>query len=344
MNWEEYKKAFIITAEKNGKSQEYISKCLLYAEKLFSQGLPVIFDIKHFAMLVGYETEYVYRMAFAQKYFYRHFAIKKRNGSERNIDEPLPDLKSIQHWILNEILYQIPISKYAKAFIKGNSIKDGARFHRKQLVVLTVDVKDFFPSVHLFAVRDVFLNAGYSIKLSTFLANICTLDGSLPQGAPTSRYISNIVMQEIDESFGGLALEHKWRYTRYADDITFSGDLNIGFLIAHIKKVLYRRGFQLNSEKTRVARKNTRQEVTGVVVNQHMQIPKHDRKCIRQQVYYIKKYGIESHLSATSETRKNYIPHLLGLIEHAVFINPKDKEMQEYKIFIKSLSKLDYIE
>ncbi len=344
MNWEDYKNSLITKAEKHKKKPEYISECLLYAEKLFSQNLPVIFDVKHFAMLVGYKVEYVYRMAFAQKKFYRHFTIEKRNGTERNIDEPLPDLKIIQRWILDEILFHIQISKYAKAFVKGASIKSGARFHRKQAVVLTVDIKDFFPSVHFFTVRDVFLNVGYSRRLSTFLANICTLNNSLPQGAPTSPYLSNIVMREIDETLGTLALEKKWRYTRYADDITFSGNLNVGFLMAYIEKVLRRKGFHLNSDKTRVARKNARQEVTGIVVNQHMQIAKQKRKDIRQQVYYIKKYGVESHLFATKETRKNYIPHLLGLIEHAIFINPEDKEMQECKEIIKSLCKSDYTE
>lgn len=338
MNWEEYQSSFILAAEQSGKTNAYIASCLIYAEKLFRQELPIIYDVRHFSMLVGYETEYICRMAFAQKYFYRSFSIKKRNGNDRNIDEPLPDLKAIQHWILNEILYKIPVSKYAKAFVKGSSIKDGARFHRKQVVVLNLDVKDFFPSISFFMVRDVFISVGYSANLSTFLANLCTLDGVLPQGAPTSPYISNIIMQGLDEELGALALNNKWRYTRYADDITFSGDLKIGYLIDYIERALYKRGFCLNSEKTRVARKNARQEVTGIVVNQYMQLPKYDRKHIRQQVYYIKKYGIESHLSFKNEQRKNYIPHLLGLIEHALFINPKDKEMQDYKEYIKSLS------
>ena len=337
MIWEEYKDEFIKKAESSRKSQEYIISCLTYAEKIFSQGFPVIFDVKHFSSLVGYKPAYVSSMAFGQKYHYRKFSIKKRNGSDRMICEPLPDLKNIQHWVLNEILNKVEISKYAKAFTKGNSIKDGARFHRKQPVVFTVDIRDFFPSIRFFPVRDIFMNIGYTDNFSTFLANICTLNGELPQGAPTSPSISNIVMRDVDEYLGALAIKNKWRYSRYADDITFSGALNIGVLYNCIEKTLNHKGFQLNDEKTRVARKNAKQEVTGIVVNQFMQIPKDDRKDIRQQVYYIRKFGIDSHLSHTHEQRKNYVLHLLGLIEHAIFVNPKDKEMLEYKEYIKSL-------
>jgi RNA-directed DNA polymerase len=125
------------------------------------------------------------------------------------------------------------------------------------------------------------------------------------------------------------------RYTRYADDLTFSGDFNPHFLINDISKMVFNEGFSINSEKTRVAKSNARQEVTGIIVNSHMQISKEKRKLIRQQVYYIKKFGLESHLERINENRANYLNHLLGQINFALFVNPKDKEMKEYFDLIK---------
>ena len=97
-----------------------------------------------------------------------------------------------------------------------------------------------------------------------------------------------------------------------------------------ILRIVYNEGFSINPEKTRVARSNARQEVTGIVVNSHMQISKEKRKQIRQQIYYIRKYGLESHLERIEENRANYLNHLLGQINFALFVNPKDEEMKEY--------------
>ena len=100
-----------------------------------------------------------------------------------------------------------------------------------------------------------------------------------------------------------------------------------------ILRIVYNEGFSINPEKTRVARSNARQEVTGIVVNSHMQISKEKRKQIRQQIYYIRKYGLESHLERIEENRAN---HLLGQINFALFVNPKDEEMKEYWFFVNS--------
>ena len=130
------------------------------------------------------------------------------------------------------------------------------------------------------------------------------------------------------------------RYTRYADDLTFSGNFDPHWLIKKVSGIVFSNGFQINKKKTRVARNNTRQEVTGIVVNSHMQIPKEKRRKIRQQVYYIKKYGLESHLSHIGETRAHYLNHLIGIINFALFVNPKDLEMKGYFNYIVEVMKL----
>ena len=131
-------------------------------------------------------------MAYAQEHFYRHFSIPKKNGSFRSIDEPLPDLKYVQTWILRNILEQCSVSEYAKAFVKGRTLKHNARFHRAQNVVVTMDIKDFFPSISIDEIVNIFENMGYFHDVSCFLAYLCCYNGTLPQGAPTSPYLSNM--------------------------------------------------------------------------------------------------------------------------------------------------------
>lgn len=337
MKWEIYATKLKELALKEGKTKEFIISCLDYAGALYKNNLPIIYDSYHLSRLLGYELEYIYSMSHAPHYYYRTFKIEKKNGGMRELSEPLPDLKCIQTWILREILCNIPISPYAKAYVPGRSIKDNARFHRKQPCLLTLDVCDFFGSIHFGSVRRAFIQMGYQKKLATVLANLCCLRGALPQGAPTSPYLSNIVMLDIDERLGAIARERNWRYTRYADDISFSGNIEIPFLFKNVRSILGQMNLKINASKTRIAKPNARQIVTGIVVNEKMQIPKTKRKFIRQQVYYIKKFGIDSHLVYHNETRKNYLNHIMGLINQACYVNPKDVELSRYRDFIVSI-------
>lgn len=327
MKWENLEKSIRKECKKNKKNSEYTKNFILYAKKLFDKNLPIISSPKHFSMLVGMDHQYICNMAYAPKCFYRNFSIQKKNGSLRSIDEPLPDLKYVQTWILRNILEQCPVSDYAKAFIKGRTLKHNARFHRAQKVVVSMDIKDFFPSILIGDVVNIFESMGYFHDVSCFLAYLCCFNNVLPQGAPTSPYLSNLRALSLDKDISEYTTERKIRYTRYADDLTFSGDFNPHILIKDIGKMVLDNGFIINHEKTRVARKNARQEVTGIIVNSHMQISKEKRKYIRQQVYYINKFGIESHLDHIHETRSHYLNHLLGKINFALFVNPKDKEM-----------------
>ena len=339
MKWEDLEQNIKKECRSQHKSSEYTQRFLDYSKKLFKNNLPIISSPEHLSLLIGLEHEYICRMAYKSNCFYRHFLIKKSNGKYRSIDEPLPDLKFVQSWILHNILENYPVSKYAKAYLKGCNLKHNARFHRAQQVVVTMDIKDFFPSISVKDVVDIFETMGYFHDLACFMAYLCCLNNVLPQGAPTSPYISNIRMISLDDKISNYITSKNIRYTRYADDLTFSGDFNPHFLINDISKLVFNEGFSINSEKTRIARNNTRQEVTGIVVNSHMQIAKEKRRCIRQQVYYIKKFGIESHLEHINETRSNYLNHLLGQINFALFVNPNDAEMKEYFKIINDVIK-----
>ncbi|MDE5763653.1 MAG: retron St85 family RNA-directed DNA polymerase, partial [Ruminococcus sp.] len=294
-----------------------------------------------FSMLVGLEHNYICSMAYSPKHFYRVFYIKKSNGKNREISEPLPDLKYVQKWILNNILVKNKVSPYAKAYVPKSSVKHNARFHKKQKVVLSMDIKNFFPSINIKSIVGIFKTMGYFEDVACFLAYLCCYNNCLPQGAPTSPYLSNLRLLEFDSMIAEYTTSRKIRYTRYADDITFSGDFNPHEVIKYVRNCVWNAGFVINSEKTRVAYGNSRQEVTGVVVNSVMQISKVERKKIRQEVYYIKKYGLESHLSHIKEKRAHYLQHLLGKINFALYINSKDKELKNYYDFILSLLKDD---
>lgn len=330
MTWTEYETAFRDEAKKNKKSEAYVFRCLAYAKPLFCGRLPVIYDVKHLSLLLGLKAQYVFYLSNCPSRYYRKFKIRKKCGGERTIEEPLPDLKDVQKWILTNILNKLDVSPYAKAFRRGHSIKDNARFHRKQKTVLSVDIINFFPSISQTSVFRVFRNAGYNNGVATILAKLCCLNNRLPQGAPSSPLLSNLVFHKIDDSVSKYARANELRYTRYADDLTLSGDVNVSECMYLLSMLLYKEGFSINSRKTRVARQNARQEVTGIVVNHFMQAPKPLRKCVRQQMYYIQKYGLDSHLYRTGERRCNYLNHLMGLVGHIIYINPRDEEMRGY--------------
>ena len=346
MTWDQYQSAFVARAERSGKSRAYVKRCLDYAAPLFAQDLPVIFDANHIAKLTGRSAQYLYSMTRFPRCHYRSFSIAKKGGGERHIDEPEPDLKCIQRWILDDILTHLPVSPYAKAYIQGSSIRDNARFHRNQETVLTVDIKDFFPSIRRKSVFFVFRKAGYSDTVAAFLANLCCLEDCLPQGAPTSPMLSNIIFSDLDAAIAEFTSARGLRYTRYADDITISGRVDIRETLRFLHPLLNARGFRLNPEKTRVLGRNMRQSVTGIVVNRYLQVPVEVRKDLRQQVYYIRKFGLDSHMDRigtnsnmahVGESGINYIERLIGLAGHALFVNPGDEEMREYYQYLRGL-------
>jgi RNA-directed DNA polymerase len=214
------------------------------------------------------------------------------------------------------------VSKYAKAYVREKSIKKNAWFHVNRKHILTIDIQEFFGSLKYQKVYIFFHHLGYSKSVSSMLSNLCTLYQSLPQGAPTSPALSNMLMINVDKRISGFVIRKKIRYTRYADDMTFSGDFKPGMVIKFVRQVLNDEGLKINDKKTRVRGKNQRQEVTGIVVNEKMQAPKNLRKRLRQAVYYIEKYGLPSHLEKTNNQRANHIRHLLGIANFILDINP----------------------
>ena len=346
--FETYKEEFTKKALESGYSSDELIKCLVYAEPLFNKKLPIIYNLSHFASHVGYNTKFIRRVIKTNgtEFFYRKYSILKKNGGERIINEPLPSLKEIQKWILDNILNKIPISPYAKAYTFNRSIKDHVKYHENQSIVLTMDIENFFDEITTDKVENLFIDKGYSPLISNLLSKICTLNNSLPQGAPTSPRISNILMFPFDNEIAkyckpkfidGKKVQVK--YTRYADDIAFSGEINKKEFVELVSNELQKLDLNLNEGKTIERKRSQQQIISGILVNKKIQVPRKKRDELRKAMYYIEKYGLENHLDRIESTKANYISHLLGIANYIVFINPNDKKTLEIRAKLFEMKK-----
>lgn len=273
---------------------------------------------------------------------YKIYKIKKRNGKYRNICEPSSNLKQIQKRILTNILNNKSISKYAKAYHKGVGLKDNAIPHINKEMILKLDIKDFFENISFVDIYNSCFSIEYFPKsVGMILTYLCTYDNHLTQGSPTSAYISNLVMKEFDEELGNWCNLKNISYTRYSDDMTFSGEFNPGELIVKVRKMLYKLGLELNNNKIHIVHKSSSQKVTGIVVNEKLQVNIKYRNKIRQEIYYIKKFGLSLHMkkSDINIESKKYLNKLYGRILYVLQINEYDKEFIKYKQFIKNLKR-----
>lgn len=266
---------------------------------------------------------------------YKVFKIKKSNGSFRKIYEPNGTLKYIQRQILKNILENKKVSKYATAYQKGKSLKDNAEIHIGKKIILKLDIKNYFDSISFYSIYDSCFPIEYFPKgIGMLLTYLCTYNGYLPQGAPTSAYISNLVMKDFDDELGSWCDENNITYTRYSDDMTFSGDFNPTLIIKKAKNMLSKLGFELNKKKIHVIKQNQQQKITGIVVNEKMQVERKYRKEIRKEIYYIKKYGLDSHLDKINyKDKEKYLNKLYGRILFILQIN-NNKEFINYKDYV----------
>jgi RNA-directed DNA polymerase len=245
------------------------------------------------------------------KSHYHYVWIRKKVRGERLIEAPKPSLKAVQNRILREILDKVPPHTAAHGFVKKKSIRSNAAPHVGQRVVLKIDLENFYPTVTFSRVVAIFRSLGYCREAALWLARLTTSDAPdevrmqlyqrlpdaerwrpyarrhLPQGASTSPALANLSAFVLDLRLAGLARKFNARYTRYADDLTFSlpaahaGPPRLGALIGCVKRVVEKEGFHIHPEKTRVARPGGRQTVTGLVVNGDA-APRAPRKLRRQ--------------------------------------------------------------
>lgn len=276
---------------------------------------------------------------------YHTVTIARRNGGKRKLLVPDILLKQVQRQILHNILEKLPVSEYAKAYHPGAAIRENAAVHLHQPNILKLDIENFFPSI-LFpdVLASCFSSRNFSVPVGTLLTSLCCYRGYLPQGAPTSPAISNLVMYNFDIWTGQWCKQQNIRYTRYCDDLTFSGEFDAELVLERIEGYLQAMGFTLNQKKTKRMTTHQQQMVTGVVVNEKLQVSRAYRRNLRQEIYYCSRYGVQSQAAyaigkeqeelAPGEV-KRYLQSLLGKINFVLQINPDDTAFQQAGELVK---------
>jgi RNA-directed DNA polymerase len=273
---------------------------------------------------------------------YIDFSIPKKSGKPRIISAPCTPLKILQRK-LSQVLYCVYEPKAAvQGFIPDRSILTNAKKHVHKRFILNIDLKDFFHSIHFGRVKGIFMKPPYTLpeKVAEILAKLCCYSGRLPQGAPTSPIVSNIICARMDSELRKLSTESKCTYyTRYADDLTFSTTLSkFPYELAYIETsedvsklfvgeklrfIIESNGFEINQDKVRLQHKSQHQEVTGLTVNQFPNVKRSFVREISSMLYAWDKFGLASvELRYREKCEKDF--------EKSGYI-PKFKEIPSYK-------------
>ena len=273
---------------------------------------------------------------------YHTVKLPKKNGGYRELSVPDPLLKSIQKQITNTLLVHMPVSRYATAYCYGSSTLCNAKHHIGKRVVLKLDILHFFDSIRYSTVKDAaFPSKIYSEPLRILLTMLCYYKDVLPQGAPSSPAITNIILFLFDEHLGQWCRERNIAYTRYCDDMTFSGDFDPAEVTILVRLELKKLGFLLNEQKTQVQHPGWQQSVTGIVVNEKMSIPADYRRKLRQEIYFCQKYGIQSHLQrlGLEIPEETYRVKLLGRVNYVLQVMPNDSQMLDARNILLGLAR-----
>ncbi|RKT51146.1 RNA-directed DNA polymerase [Azonexus fungiphilus] len=253
--------------------------------------------------------------------FYRSFAIPKRRGGIREIESPYPSLGSIQKAILRKILDGFSVHPCAHAFTRKKKALDHAAYHLGCKELITLDIKNFFPSITRQMVFQALNNSGLSSHFSFYISLLCCLNDVLPQGACTSPALSNVVFSQLDERLHRLAIHLGLKYSRYADDLAFSGEKIPRNMIKTVQKVLATKGFELNTEKTRLKVFGAKKIITGVSITSG--IPKAPRSFKRS--LRVKIHELEKHIDNLASMKKFdplVFERTLGKLNYLLQIEP----------------------
>ena len=286
-------------------------------DKLARYQLPVLQKSAELAAAMGIPLAELRFMSFqrqvSQVSHYQRFAIPKKTGGQRLISAPMPRLKRCQYWVLDHVLAKVPCHPAVHGFLPQHSIVSNALPHVGQAVVINLDLKDFFPSIEYARVKGVFKSLGYGDHVATVLGLLCTEQQSeeilvdrqkyfvagkkrsLPQGAPSSPMITNILCHTLDKRLHAAATKLGFSYTRYADDLTFSSKQKerppVGKLLWRVKQIIADEGFTLHPDKQRIMRHSQKQEVTGIVVNHTPTIDAKTLHRFRATLHQVEKKG-----------------------------------------------------
>jgi len=364
---------------KKGYNPAYLNALIERGKRISANNVPVLFSLSHLANYSQCQYAELHSIVsrahiYREGYPYKNFPIKKRSGGVRWISVPVPPLMAVQSWIAKEILNNVAVHSSAYAYVTGlkDPILQHVRNHCASKWMLKVDIKNFFPNISEKQVYDVFRSLEYPQLLSFEMARLCTrvtprrkgerwntewkdreieaytsrYIGSLPQGAPSSPALSNLVCRNFDEQLNSLSIEHDANYSRYADDLCFSFHSSNREKVAAFKKkvslILWQNSFMENAKKTRIIPPGARKIVTGLVANENKpKISRELRDRVRMHLHYAEKNGIPSHCKNRSfRSVMGFKNHLQGLISYISSIDSVKGE--EFKQKFDSLPWLDF--
>ena len=333
-------------------------------QKLEENQMPVIETDRELANLLQIEYSTLRSLVYHRDVItfdnYYRFDIPKKSGGTRHIAAPKTQLKAAQRQVLEQILQKAEVSDLSHGFIKARSILTSAKTHRTSPdLLINIDLENFFPTITFERVRGLYQSFGYSGYIASLLAMLCTYcermpleikgetkyikisERVLPQGSPASPMITNIICRNMDKRIDGLCKKLGLTYTRYADDMSFSymGDtenLAIGSFLNSINKIIESEGFHMKKEKTHILRKNNRQYITGIVINnEEIGVPKKWVKILKASIHNAEKLK-DSGGSVSNKT----IYEISGKIAWLKSVNAKryEKIIRQGTEFIKSLS------
>ena len=305
-------------------THESAERLVEYSQRLMDNNVPVIYNLRHLRFLLSIKKNMQYKYFGAdRKRSYHVFYIPKKSGGFRKIEAPSQELELIQRWIKSNILEKFNISDSAKGFKIGTSIVDNAACHCCKQYVLNMDIRDFFPSIKYSKIFKLFNYIGYNSEVCHLLTQLCTNDCNvLPQGAPTSPIISNLVNIRLDKRLYSFAKSIGGDYTRYADDITISSNVNPYRYIDVLKTIIEDEGYIVNNKKTRVKSSGQRQTVTGLTVNKKIVVDKKIKRELNNAIYFINKFRLVDHMKKIQCDKSRYKEHLFGLAYFVKMVEP----------------------
>jgi RNA-directed DNA polymerase len=300
--------------------------------KLNMLGLPVIQNLDDFSVVTHISKYTIYQLSKHSDKYYKTYEIPKKSGGKRKISQPSKKLKGLQSWILVNILNKIQVSPSCKGFRKGSSTLENALPHIGANTILNLDLKNFFPTITSNQVYNVFKTIGYNKLIATVFTNICTYEETLPQGSSCSPMLANLTAWTLDLRIQGYVGKRGISYTRYADDLSFSGlnPTKVIKIIPMIKEIINDENFIVNHKKTRIASSARAKIVTGLIINEDsVGIGKQKYKDLRAKIH---------HLTLPHEqANEKLLYHVGGWLS---YLNSVDKErLKNAKKYITELTK-----
>ena len=273
---------------------------------------------------------------------YFSYPLSKKCGF-RDIDAPKKSLKRIQRNILKKILYGRKAHKNAHGFVKNKSIITNGLAHTNKRIIFKTDIKDLFPSINSKRVKNVFEKTlKISEKDAYYLTELTTYKGVLPQGAPTSPHIANLICSQLDARLTGFAEICSLNYSRYADDIIFSGEKITQPMQKTILKIITDEGFRIAHRKTKILTRGDRQVVTGLIVNDKVSFGREEYRNLRASIHNCKSIGVVRAKKKTEEKIKKKIPnfrnYLMGRVNYLIGI-----DQEKGHVLKEELTKINWV-